>query len=242
MGANGINPFDWICICRACDRATGQRRDTAPDRKSHRCMVVRTSLRNWPGCPFSVPATPLVPIFHCKKINSKSVHSTHESIRHSTYADFPTTLRQCSRISSLDLPSMSMSSSLPFSDRKEYRWWASEGEPLWNESLTVKASNEWRWCQILQGNYLHARVFVLDLRWVPEGEISGPSMMVAVQIVMYAEHFDLVLQHQFTVIQIVQGSPDRRSSFHERHSVNFCAPVSLPRELNTDEWTQNQKL
>lgn len=45
----------------------------------------------------------------------KIIRQFHGQSQHSTYADFPITFMQCSRISSFDLPSMSMISSLPFS-------------------------------------------------------------------------------------------------------------------------------
>lgn len=123
MGANGTNHFYCAWICRACDRATGSHRDTAPDRKSHKCMVDRTSLRSWLHCPFSVLPFPLVSIVRCKKsiLNTVTPPGTW-IIQHSTYADFPSTFMQCARISSLDLPSMSMISSLPFSIRQKYRF------------------------------------------------------------------------------------------------------------------------
>lgn len=51
----------------------------------------------------------------------KIIHQMHGQNQHFTYAVFPITFMQCSRISSFDLPSMSMINSLPFSNVRNER-------------------------------------------------------------------------------------------------------------------------
>lgn len=95
------------------------------------------------------------------------------------------------------------------------------------EILTEKASNEGRRCYILHGHDLYVGIFVLDLRQKPKHETSGAMVMLAVQMVIYGKYFDLIFQHQFAVVQVVECTPDRRFSLHERHSVAFGVFFSL---------------
>lgn len=39
--------------------------------------------------------------------------------------------------------------------------------------FTIKASNEWRWSNFFERNHLNIRVPELDLRKIPESEVSG---------------------------------------------------------------------
>lgn len=107
----------------------------------------------------------------------------------------------------------------------------------WLNFLTEKASNERRRCQIPHRKNLNAWIFELDLWQIPECKIFGPRVLFAGIIIIERENFDWIFYCQFAFLQIVQCSPDRRFSPHERHLVAFRVSPFI-RELTT--WSESK--
>ena len=82
-----------------------------------------------------------------------------------------------------------------------------------------EAGYERTWCHVPQRNDLDIWIFVLNLRNIPEYEVSGTLVRWMVILVIEVNGHDLhpLFKHQTRVGQIFCCSPDRSYTLHKRH-------------------------
>jgi len=88
-------------------------------------------------------------------------------------------------------------------------------------AVVQETPDERRRRHVFQGQHLHVWVFELNLRQVPEHELSGAPVIFSQRIVMNGEYLYPVFEHDLTSFQILYGSPDRSRAFHERHDLEI---------------------